>query len=71
MSEKIIRVKDLFAEEKIDINFIKLKFEGDYWANCDRFIRRKWNGRADFLTERESVWVKNILADCTEKRIEG
>lgn len=64
-------VKWLFAEEKIDIDFLWENFDDEpYWVKCKNFIEEKWEEEIEDLSPKQAAWVTRILDDCIEKRIE-
>lgn len=68
---KMETVKSLFLEENIDVDFIERKFEGPYWEKCGNFVFDVWELELESLTDKQYIWLKNILEDCVEKRIQN
>ena len=68
-------VFEWFEKEKIDIGFIYRKFDGkhweSYWKKANKFVIDHWNDKVDCLTDKQREWLRKILQDCVEKRIEG
>ena len=66
-----MKVQELFEAEKIDTDFMELKFEGSYWESCSNFVSENWNREIETMSEKQASWLTKILDDCVEKRIEG
>lgn len=65
-----MKVHELFTAEAIDKEFMETKFEGDYWENCVKFVGDNWARDVSFLSDKQQSWLKKILDDCVEKKLE-
>lgn len=62
-------VEEMFEKEKLDPDFIRDNFEGDYWDACDKFVREKWYSEIEQMTVKQANWFGKILDQCIETRI--
>lgn len=63
-------VGEMFEKEDIPEEFIFDNFEGEYWTQCDHFISLEWETDIEYLSQKQYDWMKRILDDCIEKRID-
>lgn len=70
---KPVSVKEMFAKEKIDMNFLETKMDdkSEYWGKALKFMNDNWEKDTKLLSEKQMKWAKGILSDCIEKKIEG